>query len=405
MQFDIDKVRSDFYMLNCPGRIYLDSAATAYKPQCMIDAINDYYTTNCSNVHRSAYDLASTATENFIQSRKTVQQFIGAKTQNEIVFTSGTTESINIVAMGFAKKILKPNDEILITEMEHHSNIIPWQMVAKETNAKIVVAPINDRGELILEELDRLLTKKTKIVSFCHASNILGTITPAKRIIEMAHAVGAIAVVDGAQSIVHIPVNVCELDADFYAFSGHKMYGPTGIGVLYGKMELLSMMDPHQGGGGMVDTVSFTTSTFQPPPDKFEAGTPKIAQAIGLRASIDYINSYDSKEVMTHEQNLTTTATALLSHEIPKIKILGQADEKVSLITFHIDGVNPNDISILMGSKNILLRTGSMCAQPLVQKLKIDAATRASFAMYTSLDEVITFVQELKQVLHQLRSL
>ncbi len=401
MAFDPQLLRNDFPMLgrkmNDHPFIYLDNAATTQKPKAVIDAITKFYSEEYATVHRAFYEYAVISTEKYSESRRSIQRFINAKHEEEIIFTRGTTESLNIIALTYAREFLNAGDEILITEMEHHSNIVPWQMVAEERGASLVVAPINDDGELILEEFEKRLSVKTKIVSLCHISNLLGTLNPVREVIKMAHKKGAICVVDGAQSIAHEKIDVQEMDADFFAFSGHKVYGPTGIGVLYGKKEILEKMRPYHGGGDMVKDVTFAKTTYQEAPLKFEAGTPSIADVIGLGAAIDYVASLDRDLMHKHEMLLLEKALKNFSY-ISGVEIYGNATNRSSLVTFNLDGVHSMDLGVLLGLKGIAIRTGAMCASPVLKRLKAHTAARISFSFYNTIEEIEIFFQMLEEI-------
>lgn len=400
MAFDPKRVKQDFPMLEqqmC-GKpfVYLDSGATAQKPKSVIDAITRFYSEGYATVHRGVYEHAIVATEKYSEVRRNVQTFLHAEHEEEIIFTRGTTESINIVALCYGRESIRGGDEILITEMEHHSNIVPWQLLCEEVGATLVVAPMNDNGELILEEFQKKLSPRTKIVSICHMSNLLGTINPIYEITRMAHEVGAIVVVDGAQSAPHLTIDVQALDVDFFAFSGHKLYGPTGIGILYGKKELLEKMRPYHGGGDMIQEVTFAKTTFQPAPLKFEAGTPPIVEVIGLGAAIAYLSQFDIKEVMQHEHNLLTCATQKLK-QIEGLTIYGNAKEKGSLISFSLEGVHTLDLGVLIGLKGIAIRTGTMCAGPALHHFGVQTAARISFGLYNTEEDIERFIQALEE--------
>lgn len=398
----IARIRDDFPMLKktMHGKplIYLDSAATAQKPQAVIDAINNYYQNFYGTVHRAVYELCIYATEEYQATREKLKKFLNADKIGEVIFTRGTTESINLIAYSFGKAFIKPGDEILITEMEHHSNIVPWQMLCEDRGAVLKVAPINEKGELVLVEYEKLLSDKTRLVAVCHISNSLGTVNPLKTIIDMAHRKGAKVLVDGAQSAPHVKIDVQDLDADFFVFSGHKVYGPTGIGVLYGKEALLNAMPPYQGGGDMVDIVTFDKTTYQALPLKFEAGTPMIAEVIGLGAAIDYMQRIGFDAIHTWEQKLLNHATELMQG-IPDLRIIGNASEKGAIISFIVDGAHSLDIGTLLNLKGIAIRTGHHCAQPVMQHYHASAMARVSFAFYNTLAEVDIFVDALKQVI------
>lgn len=400
MQYDPKVVKKDFPMLmkEMCGKpfLYLDTAATAQKPKSVIEAMNRFYSEGYATVHRGTYEHAVTATERYSEVRRMVQIFLHAKEEEEIIFTRGTTESINMVALCYAREFLKGGDEILISEMEHHSNIVPWQMICEEIGAHLVVAPFNEMGEVDLEEFEKKLSPRTKIVSICHISNVLGTINPIKKITELAHSVGAIVVVDGAQSAAHLEIDVVSLDVDFFAFSGHKIYGPTGIGILYGKKEILEKMRPYHGGGDMIQEVTFAKTTYQKPPLKFEAGTPPIAEVIGLGAAIEYITKFNRSEVLAHEEKLLHLATDKLK-QVEGLTIYGNAKEKASLVTFAIQGVHPLDLGVLIGLKGIALRTGVMCANPTLHHFGLQSAARISFGLYNTEEDIDYFLKALEE--------
>src|SRR5437867_1179247 len=405
--YDLERIRRDFPILHRTIRggkklVYLDNAATTQKPQAVIDRIVRYYTEENSNVHRGVHYLSEVATAAYESARTTVRRFINARDEKEIVFTRGTTESINLVASSWGRPNLRPGDEVLITAIEHHSNIVPWQLLCEEKNAILRVVPVNDAGELILDEFAKLLTPRTKIVAFGHASNALGTINPIKRMIAMAHANGSIVVVDGAQGVPHLTVDVQDLDCDFYAFSGHKVYGPTGIGVLYGKQALLDAMPPYQGGGDMILSVSFEKTTYNALPYKFEAGTPNIAGVIGLASALDYVSSIGLKNIAAHEQDLLHYATSRLN-EIDGLRIIGTAAEKASVISFTLEGVHPHDIGTILDQEGIAVRTGHHCAQPLMMRFNVPATGRASFGLYNSREEADALIAGLHKVVEVFR--
>jgi len=398
--FDIRGVREDFPMLKkmMNGRhlIYLDTAATAQKPKVVIDAIDAFYSSEYGTVHRSIYEIAAHSTEMYSTVRAKVQKFIRAKEEEEIVFTKGTTESINLVANSFGKAFLESGDEIIISEMEHHSNIVPWQILAQERNLKLKYIPMTQSGELRLDVFKELLSDRTKLVSVAHIANATGTINPIQEIISLAHEFGAKVMIDGAQAASHMPLNVQELDADFYAFSGHKIYGPTGVGILYGKMDLLQAMPPFLGGGDMIETVTMEGSTYQEPPLKFEAGTPPIAEVMGLGAAIDYIESIGSENIHEHLNQLMEYATQKLQ-EIPGLKIMGTAQNKGPIISFVMDDLHPLDLGTLLGLKGIAIRTGHLCAQPALNRLGAPSLARISFGMYnqtSDIDLAVSAIQE-----------
>jgi cysteine desulfurase/selenocysteine lyase len=369
----------------------------------VIKAIGGFYSKEYATVHRAIYDLAAQATTRYQGVRQKVQSFLNAAHIEEIIFTKGTTEAINLVAHSFGEAFLKENDEVILTQMEHHSNIVPWQLLAQRKGIKIKVIPINQRGELILEEYERLLSEKTKLVSVTHISNSLGTLNPIEQIIRLAHQKGAKVLIDGAQSAGHLEVDVQALDADFYVFSGHKIYGPTGIGILYGKKELLEKMPPYQGGGDMIEKVTFETTTFQRPPLKFEAGTPLIAEVIGLGAAISYIENIGRKNIISMEKQLYDYAMSKLQ-DIPGISFLGTAAQKGPIISFVIKGVHHLDIGTMLNLRGIAVRTGHLCAQPTMQHFQTPGMIRASFAIYNVFEEIDLFASALKEILPMLNS-
>ena len=383
--------------------VYLDSAATAQKPKCVIDALQHFYSERYGTVHRAVYTLARDATESYLETRERVRAFIRADFSDEIVFTKGTTEAINLVATSFGRAFLRPGDEILISELEHHSNIVPWQMAAERYGAILKVAPIDACGDLIFEEFEKLLTERTKIVSVAHVSNALGTILPIKEIVRSAHAVGAKVFVDGAQAIAHMPVDVRELDVDFYAFSGHKAYGPTGIGILYGKRELLERMPPYQGGGDMIREVSFTRTTYQDPPLRFEAGTPMIAEVIALKEAIAYIEALHRQGIGRYEDQLVKAAIEKLS-SFPDITLIGTSKNRGPILTFAVQNVHPLDLGSFLDLKGICVRTGHLCAQPALKHFGLKTATRISFAPYNTLEEIDYFAQALEEAIEKIKN-
>lgn len=405
-EFNVCKVREEFPMLHqtMHGKpfIYLDTAATAHKPRSVIDAMSHFYREKYATVHRSLYDFASQATTQYNAVRKAVKDFLNASFVEEIIFTRGTTDGINLVASSFGRAFVNSGDEIVISEMEHHSNILPWQLLCEEKKAHLKVIPVNDKGELILEEYEKLLTDRTKIVSVAHMSNATGTINPIEKIIKLAHAHGAKVLIDGAQAASHMPVDVHRLGADFYVFSGHKAYGPTGVGILYGKRALLEKMPPYQGGGDMVETVTMHSSTYQALPLKFEAGTPMIGEVIGLGEALSFIESIGRERIAAWEKELMEHATKKLL-EIKGLKILGTAEQKGALISFSIDGIHPLDIGTLLDIRGIAVRTGQLCAQPLLQRFHLPSITRVSFGVYNTFEEVDHFITALKDVLLLLR--
>jgi cysteine desulfurase/selenocysteine lyase len=382
--------------------IYLDSAATAQKPRSVIDTMGRFYSEQYGTVHRSVYDFASQATSRYNEVRKKLKEFLNAAFEEEIVFTKGTTDAINLVASSFGKAFLQPGDEILITEMEHHSNIVPWQMICEERGARLKAVPMNDRGELIFEAFEQLLTDRTKLVSVAHIANATGTLNPVEEMIHCAHARGAKVLIDGAQSAAHMPVDVQKMKADFFVFSGHKAYGPTGVGVLYGKRALLEKMPPYQGGGDMIDEVTLQSSTFQHPPLKFEAGTPMIAEVLGLGEAIDFIESLGRHNIAAWEQDLLEYATKRLK-EIKGLRIIGTAPKKGAIISFIIDDIHPLDMGTLLDIRGIAVRTGQLCAQPTLDRFHLSSMVRVSFGIYNTFEEIDTFVEVLKEVILLLR--
>jgi cysteine desulfurase/selenocysteine lyase len=397
--FDIQKIRADFPILsqqvNGKPLIYFDNGATGQKPQIVIDAIANYYQTINANIHRGVHTLSQLATDAYEVSRGKMQKHINAKHAHEVIFTSGTTHAINIIAMGFSA-FVKKDDEILVSAMEHHSNIVPWQMLCERTGAILKVIPMNEKGELILSEFDKLLNEKTKIVAVNHISNALGTINPIAYLIEKTHAVGAAILIDGAQAVPHLKPNVQELDCDFYVFSGHKMCGPTGTGILYGKEIWLNKLPPYQGGGEMIATVSFEKTTYAALPHKFEAGTPNIADGIALGTAVDYMNIIGFEAIAKHENELLQYATQQLL-SIDGLKIFGTAKEKTSVISFNIDGIHPYDIGTIVDKLGIAVRTGHHCAQPIMDFFQIPGTVRASFAFYNTIEEIDVFVTAIKK--------
>jgi len=401
VEFDVDKVRSDFPILRQKVRgralVYLDNAATSQKPQVVIDAIGRYYERDNANIHRGVHFLSEHATEEFEAARRTVQGFLNAADASEIIFVRGATEAINLVAQTYGRTNVRAGDEVLITAMEHHSNIVPWQILCEEKGARLRVAPISDSGELQLEDFANLLGPRTKIVAVTHVSNALGTINPVQRIIEMAHRGNIPVLVDGAQAVPHLKVDVQALDCDFYVFSGHKVYGPTGIGVLYGKSALLDAMPPYQGGGDMISSVTFEKTIYNKLPYKFEAGTPHVAGAIGLGAAIEYVNGLGMDNIAAHEHELLAYATETVS-AIPGIRLIGTAKEKTGVLSFLLDSIHPHDIGTILDQEGIAIRTGHHCAQPVMQRFGIAATARASFALYNTREEVDALAEGIQKV-------
>ena len=399
--FDVRRIREDFPILGqtVHGKplVYLDNAATTQKPRTVLDALMAYYREDNANVHRGVHLLSERATQAFEDARITVQRFINAASAHEIVFTRNATEGINLVAQTFGRTRLGPGDEVLISAMEHHSNIVPWQMVCEEKGASLRVIPITDEGTLQLEEYERLLGPRTKLVAIVHLSNVLGTINPVQQMIATAHRRGVPVLIDGSQAVHHMTVDVHALDADFYVFTGHKLYGPTGIGVLYGKERLLEEMPPYQGGGDMIKSVTFEKTTYNALPYKFEAGTPNIAGAIGLAAAVDYVTGIGRDRISAHERELLAYGTAELS-EVPGLTLIGTAVEKSSVLSFVMDGVHPHDIGTIVDQEGVAIRTGHHCAQPLMQRLGIPATARASLALYNTREEIDALVAALHKV-------
>jgi len=403
--YDVQAIRAQFPILSrkVKGKdlVYLDNAATAQKPLAVIDALVHYYSHYNANIHRGLHTLADEATAAYEASRTAVKDFVGASSPDEIIFTKGTTDSINLVAHSWGKSFLQEGDEIIITSLEHHANIVPWQMIAAEKKAILRVIPIDDNGILDMEAFKAMLGPKTKFVSVIHVSNALGIINPVEEIIRLAHEQHAVVLVDGAQSSVHLDIDVQTLGCDFYVFSGHKIYGPTGVGVLYGRRDLLESMPPYQGGGEMIKEVRFEYTTYNELPFKFEAGTPNIADVIALKAGIDFINSIGKPAIRKHEEMLLEYATAQLK-DIAGLKIIGDVKNKVSVISFVIDGVHPQDLAILLDNQGVAVRTGHHCAQPLMHRLGIVGTTRASFAAYNTLEEIDVLTQALNKSLKML---
>ncbi len=399
--FDVWKVREDFPILhrevNGKPLVYLDNAATAQKPQVVIDTLDRFYREENSNVHRGVHFLSQLATDEYEKARVTVQRFLNAAEPREIIFVRGTTEGINLVASAFGRSQVEAGDEILISAMEHHSNIVPWQILCEEKGARLRVAPINDAGELRLDELEKLLGPKTKLVAVVHLSNALGTLNPVGKIIEMAHRRNVPVLLDGAQAAPHLKVDVRELDCDFYVFSGHKLYGPTGIGVLYGKAALLEAMPPYQGGGEMISSVTFEKTTYNTIPNKFEAGTPHVAGAVGLAAAIDYLSTLDRKAVDAYEHELLSYATQALLR-VPGLRTIGTAREKAAVISFVLEGIHPHDIGTIVDQEGIAIRTGHHCAQPVMERFGVPATARASLAFYNTKHEIDALVSSLHKV-------
>ena len=399
--FDVNKVRADFPILarkihNKP-LVYLDNAATTQKPQAVIDALVHYYTDENSNIHRGVHTLSEEATESYEQSRSAVQHFLNAADSREIIFVRGATEGINLVAQTWGRGNIRHGDEIVISAMEHHSNIVPWQILCEQQGANLRVAPVNDAGELLLDEFEKLLGPKTKLVAMSHVSNALGTVNPVRRIVEAARRVNARVLLDGAQAIPHLPVDVRAIDCDFYAFSGHKIYGPTGIGILYGKAEVLEAMPPYQGGGDMISSVTFEKTLYNHLPYKFEAGTPHVSGAIGLGAALDYVNSVGLDRIARHEKQVLAHGTRRLL-EIPGLRLVGTAKEKEGILSFVLEGIHPHDVGTILDQEGIAIRTGHHCAQPLMERFGVPATARASLALYNTVEEMDALARGIEKV-------
>jgi cysteine desulfurase/selenocysteine lyase len=398
---DVERIRQDFPILRqqVNGRplVYLDNAATTQKPQAVIDAVHRFYSSENANIHRGVHHLSGQASAAYEAVREKVARFINAREPHEVVFTRGTTDSINLVAQSYGRAFLRPGDEVLITEMEHHSNIVPWQLVCEQVGAKLRAAPLTSTGELDLERFHALLNDRTRLIALVHLSNALGTVNPIKRVIEWAREREVPVLVDAAQSVPHLPVDVQELDCDFLAFSGHKLFGPTGVGVLYGRESLLDRMPPHQGGGGMIETVTVERSTWAGLPMKFEAGTPMIAQVIGLGAAVDYVRGIGLTAIAAWERELLAQATDLVS-ALPGCRIIGTAPDKASILSFVLDNVHPHDIGTILDSEGVAIRAGHHCAQPVMRHFGVPATARASFAFYNTMEDVEALSVGLKSV-------
>lgn len=403
-EFDVQSIRSDFPILRrtvYDGKrlVFLDSAASAQRPQVVIDSVSRYYETYHANIHRGAHALATEATEAYEDARKTIARFIGAALPEEIVFVRGATEGINLVAQTYGKARIEDGDEILITEMEHHANIVPWQMLCEDVGAKLRVVPVNDKGEFVWDEFERLLGPRTKLVAVTHVSNTLGTINPVRDIVEAAHRQDVPVLIDGAQAVPHMRVDVSVLDCDFYTFSGHKLFGPTGIGVLYGKEQLLRAMPPYQGGGAMIRTVSFDKTTFEDPPYKFEAGTPHIAGAIGLAAAVDYVEKIGLQRIGEYERELVAYGQERL-RAIDGLRLIGTADEHASILSFVVEGIHADDIGRIIDREGVAVRVGHHCTQPLMKRFGVSATVRASLAFYNTKEEVDALVAAVRKAIH-----
>tara|TARA_B100000470_G_scaffold128477_1_gene99428 strand:- start:1118 stop:2374 length:1257 start_codon:yes stop_codon:yes gene_type:complete len=399
--FDVQRIRQDFPILSRSIReqklVYLDNAATTQKPQPVLDTLASYYATGNANIHRGVYLLSEEATAAYDLARGKVQGLLNARAAHEIIFTRNSTESINLVAQSYGRQNLGPGDEVLITHMEHHSNIVPWQLLCEQVGARLCVAPIDGRGTLQLDEFERLISPRTRLVAVVHLSNSLGTVNPVQEIVRMAHARGVPVLIDGSQSIYHMPVDVQALDCDFYVFTGHKLYGPTGIGVLYGRESLLEQMPPYQGGGDMIRSVTFKKTTYAELPHKFEAGTPHIAGAIGLGAAVDYLLRVGLEGIGRHEADLLAYGTNALS-EVKGLQLIGTAPKKASILSFVMDGAHPHDIGTIVDSDGVAIRTGHHCTQPVMDRFGVPATARASIAMYNTHEEIDALVKALERV-------
>ncbi len=401
LTFDVARVREDFPILERVIRgkplVYLDSAATTQKPRAVLDTLARFYDHSNANIHRGVYVLSEEATAAYDQARDKVRAFFNARATREVIFTRNSTEGINLVAQSFGRQQIGPGDEILITHMEHHSNIVPWQMLCEQTHARLKVVPIDDHGELQMDEFEKMIGPKTKLVSVVHLSNSLGTINPVERIIELAHKQGALVLIDGSQAAYHMPVDVQALDCDFYVATGHKLYGPTGIGVLYGREELLESMPPFLGGGDMIRSVTFEKTTYADLPHKFEAGTPNVAGAVGLGAALDYITGIGFDRIQPHERDLLEYGTAVLS-EVPGLRLIGTAANKASVLAFVLKGAHPHDIGTIVDTEGVSIRTGHHCTQPVMDRFGVPATARASVAMYNTRAELDHLVSALHRV-------
>ncbi len=399
---DVGRIRQDFPVLRqrIYGKplVYLDNAATTQKPQQVIERLSDFYAAENANIHRGVHQLSQKATQAYEEARRRVQRFLNAARASEIIFVRGTTEAINLVSQSYARKRLRPGSEIILSTLEHHSNIVPWQIVCQQTDARLRVVPMSDSGELLLQEYEKLLNSRTALVSITHVSNALGTINPVKTMIEMAHGCKVPVMVDGAQAVSHRSVDVRELDCDFYAFSGHKLYGPTGVGILYAKAAHLEDMPPYQGGGEMIRSVTFEKTIYDEPPQRFEAGTPNIAGAIGLATAIDYVQEIGLGKIASYEGELLSQASQLLG-DIPRLRLVGTAREKASVLSFVIDGIHPHDLGTILDQEGIAIRTGHHCAQPLMDRLGVPATARASLAFYNTREEIEALARGIEQAL------
>jgi cysteine desulfurase/selenocysteine lyase len=401
VDFDVNRIRADFPILarEIHGKplVYLDNAATTQKPQAVIDAMIRYYTAENSNIHRGVHTLSELATESYEQARGTVQRFLNAADAREIVFVRGATEGINLVAQTWGRTNIGHGDEIVISAMEHHSNIVPWQILCEQQGANLRVAPVNDAGELLFDEFEKLLGRKTKLVAIAHVSNALGTVNPVRKIVQAARRTNACVLLDGAQAVPHMPVDVRAIDCDFYVFSGHKIYAPTGIGILYGKAELLEAMPPYQGGGDMISSVTFEKTLYNRLPHKFEAGTPHVSGAIGLGAALEYVNSIGIDRIARHEKQVLAHGTKRLL-AIPGLRLIGTAREKEGILSFMLEGIHPHDVGTILDQEGIAIRTGHHCAQPLMERFGVPATARASLALYNTIEEMDALAAGIEKV-------
>ncbi len=398
--FNVSEIRADFPILSQKvyGKplVFLDTGASSQKPQVVIDTVKNCYETYYANVHRGAHYLSQCSTDAFEEARVAVAKFINAHSEKEIVFTSGVTESINLVAATWGKSQLRKGDEIIVSEMEHHANIVPWQLLESEIGIIIKVSPVSDSGDFLMDEFEKLLTNKTKLVAITECSNVLGTIVPLKKLIEKAHSIGALVLVDGAQGIVHGKTDVQDLDCDFYGFTGHKIYGPSGIGVLYAKADILDNMPPYQGGGDMIERVSFSGTTFKDPPYRFEAGTPPIAQAIGLKAALEYVSDLGLSQIEAHEQELLEYGTRKLKN-IRNLKLFGEAKKKAAIFSFIVNGTHPFDLAAILDRQGVAVRVGQHCAEPLMDRLSVESAVRASLGLYNNFEDIDALVFSIEK--------
>ncbi len=400
--FDVDRIREDFPILRTrldgPQLVYLDNAATSQKPRLVIDAVSDYYANTNANIHRGVHRLSVQATDAYENARGKIQRFIGAERREEIVFVRGTTEAVNLIAQTFGRTHIDRDDEVIISTMEHHSNIVPWQLLCEERGARLRVVPINDDGEFLLDEYENLLNDRTKLVAVTHIANALGTINPVERIVELAHARGVRVLIDGAQAVPHTEVDVRRIDCDFYAFSAHKMFGPTGVGALYGKLDLLESLPPYQSGGDMIKSVTFEKTIYNDLPHRLEAGTPNIAGAIGFGAAVDYLTAIGMDNIASYEDDLLRYGTKVLS-AIPEVRLIGTAREKASVLSFVLEGIHPHDVGTILDQRGVAVRTGHHCSQPVMQRFKVPATARASLALYNTRSEIDALATGLRQVI------